>query len=322
MSKRILIAVAVALFAITATAVAAAPAATTGGASNVTSASATVSGTLNTGKEATTYYFEYGTSTAYGQRTADQTAQGSGNKGTSVSAGLTQLQPSTTYHYRLVATNPSGSSQGADRTFTTLAPGQAPPGGNAVTAAAVPKSIAFGKSTTISGQVTGEDNAGVQVTLQGQPLASPAGTKFTDVATATTDTSGNYAFVVPATENTRYQVEAKTKPPVTSPPVDVRVRFAVSFRVSDSTPRRGQRVRFYGTAKPANDGGAVRIQRRTSTGKWRTVARTTLRTSKTAGQSRYSRRLTIRRKGTYRVRVAADATHATGTSRRRTLRTH
>lgn len=327
MTKRTLITLALALLALSltsASAFASYPLATTGDATNVTSTSATLNGAVNTGKEDTTYHFEYGTTsgTSYDSRTPDQVQPGSGKKNSPVSAALSGLTPSTTYYYRLFVKNATGDDPGVEKKFTTLAPGQAPPGGNAVTIAASPLSIAFGKTTTISGQVAGDGNAGVQVTLQGQPLASPAGTKFADVATATTDAMGNYTFAVAPTENTRYAVEAKTKPPVTSPTVDVKVRFAVSFRLSDSTPRRGQRVRFLGTVKPAHDGGAVLIQKRASTGKFKTVAKTVLRTSKTAGQSKYSKRLRIRRKGTYRVRVPADATHATGTSRRRTIRVH
>src|SRR4051794_18229996 len=48
---------------------AAAPPATTGPASNVTATTATVSGSVNSGKEQTTYHFEYGTTTAYGTAT-------------------------------------------------------------------------------------------------------------------------------------------------------------------------------------------------------------------------------------------------------------
>jgi hypothetical protein len=175
MSKRILIVVALALLAMTSIAIAATPGATTGEASNVTSTSATLNGTVNPNKESTTYHFEYGPTTAYGTNTPDQGPVG-GNAGKSASADLTQLQPSTTYHFRLVATNPSGTTQGTDKTFTTLGPGQAPPGGNAVTITNAPPSIAFGKTTTIAGNVTGDGNVGVEVTLQGQPLASPAGT--------------------------------------------------------------------------------------------------------------------------------------------------
>jgi hypothetical protein len=42
-----------------------------------------------------------------------------------VNADLTQLQPGTTYHYRLVATNAHGTSRGQDRTFRTPADARA-----------------------------------------------------------------------------------------------------------------------------------------------------------------------------------------------------
>jgi hypothetical protein len=60
----------------------------------------------------------------------------------------------------------------------------------------------------------------------------------------------------------------------------------------------------------------VRLQRRGSGGRYRTIARTKLRD---AGNDRstYSRRLRVFRDGTYRARVPADADHLAGTSRRR-----
>jgi hypothetical protein len=300
---------------------AASPGATTSPATQVTATTATVNGTVDPNKQDTTYHFEYGKTAAYGSSTP---AQGpvKGNSGKSVSSGLTQLAPSTVYHFRLVATNASGTAQGADRTFTTLAAGQAPPGGNAVTIGATPASVVFGKPTTISGQVTGSKNSGVEVTLQEQPLPLVAGAKFSDVATSTTDATGHYAFAVTPQRNTQYQVRAKTSPPATSPVLRVNVRIAVTFRLSDSTPKRGTRVRFFGVAKPAHDGAVVLIQRRASNGKFRTVAKTVLRISKTVGQSRYSKRLRISRSGVYRVRVPHDADHSAGTSRKRRVRVH
>jgi hypothetical protein len=315
---------ALALVALPATALAAppaAPGATTGPASNVTSTSATVSGTVNPNKQNTTYHFEYGTTTAYGTSTPDQGPVG-GNAGKPASADLTGLAPSTPYHYRLVATNPSGTTQGADQTFTTLAAGQAPPGGNAVTIAANPPSVLFGQATTITGQVTGNGNGGVQVTLQSKPAPPVTGANFTDVATATTDASGNYTFTQIPELNTQYQVEAKASPKVTSPVITVNVRKIVTFKLSDSTPKRGSGVRFSGTVKPAHDGLFALIQKRTKTGKFSTVAKAQLKASKTVGISKYSKRLRIRRSGVYRVRVAADADHARGTSRKRRIRVH
>jgi hypothetical protein len=99
-------------------AVTAAPTAITGPVSAVGSTSATASGTVNAGGQATTWYVEYGTTTGYGRQTASQSA-GSGTSNVQVSAVLTGLAPGTTYHYRLVATNGAGTSRGGDGIFTT-----------------------------------------------------------------------------------------------------------------------------------------------------------------------------------------------------------
>lgn len=103
----------------------AAAVATTGSADSITTSSATVTGTVNPGGAQTTYHFEYGTSSSYGLKTTDSDA-GAGSSAVSVSAGLTGMTPDTTYHYRIVASNADGSSQGADRTFRTAAGPRAP----------------------------------------------------------------------------------------------------------------------------------------------------------------------------------------------------
>jgi hypothetical protein len=103
----------------------AAAVATTGAADSITTSSATLTGTVNPGGVQTTYHFEYGTGTSYGLSTP-ATDAGSGSSATSVSAGITGLTPDTTYHYRLVASNSGGASQGADRTFKTTAAARAP----------------------------------------------------------------------------------------------------------------------------------------------------------------------------------------------------
>ncbi len=109
-----------------ATAVAAAPTAATGAATEVTRTSATLTGTVDPNGVATSYHFEYGTSTAYGLVTATQDA-GDGDAGEPVQLAVTGLSPDTTYHYRLVASNGDGEAAGADRTFRT-APNPRPPG--------------------------------------------------------------------------------------------------------------------------------------------------------------------------------------------------
>jgi hypothetical protein len=97
---------------------ASAPAATTGPATDVERTSATLTGTVDPNSAATTYHFEYGTTTAYGLRTADQPA-GSGDAATSVEAAVTGLTSDTTYHYRIVASNSHGPAMGADQTLHT-----------------------------------------------------------------------------------------------------------------------------------------------------------------------------------------------------------
>src|SRR5919204_1986448 len=114
-----------------------APAVSTGGATAVTTTSATLSGTVNPEGEATTYYFQYGASTAYGSTTPSPAASaGSGTMNVNASAAAGSLTPNTTYHYRLVATNASGTNTGADHTFKT-----AKPSTTAVTIAASPNPI-------------------------------------------------------------------------------------------------------------------------------------------------------------------------------------
>src|SRR4051812_45045382 len=121
---------------------AALPAATTGGTTKVTANSAQLRGTVNPKGAATTYYFEYGVTRRYGSRTPDANA-GKGTKNVNAVGDVGGLRPATTYHYRLVASNPSGVTSGADRAFTT----KKQPLGLAF--AATPNPITFGGGTNL-----------------------------------------------------------------------------------------------------------------------------------------------------------------------------
>ncbi len=64
--------------------------------------------------------FEYGTTTAYGSSIPCEETVPADEDEHPVTAGLTNLQPNgTTYHFRLVVVNGSGTVNGADRSFTT-----------------------------------------------------------------------------------------------------------------------------------------------------------------------------------------------------------
>ena len=104
-----------------ASAAAAPPSVTTGTPSNVGESSATVSGTINPNGQSTSYYFRYGTTTAYGTQTTPATA-GSGTTQVAVHATLFGLSANTTYHYQLVAQSSAGTTDSTDQTLTTTAP--------------------------------------------------------------------------------------------------------------------------------------------------------------------------------------------------------
>jgi hypothetical protein len=95
------------------------PLATTGPAGTVTGQSATLSGSVIANAMATSYHFEWGTTTAYGH-TTPSTGVGDGLSAATATATLGGLNPGTTYHYRVVATNAGGVATGADRVFTTV----------------------------------------------------------------------------------------------------------------------------------------------------------------------------------------------------------
>jgi hypothetical protein len=149
------------------------PVASTDAASDVGVSSATLNGTVNPDGLPTTYHFDYGTSTAYGQSTATAAA-GSDDAGHAESAPLTGLLPLTTYHFRIVATSTAGTSVGADQTFTT--------GGLAPTARTGPAQHVTQTTATITGTVdpnglptTYRFDYGTSTAYGRSTLVSPAG---------------------------------------------------------------------------------------------------------------------------------------------------
>ena len=293
-----------------ATAQAAAPSASTGAAKPVTSTSAVVNGTLNPNGEATTYHFEYGTTKLYGSTTPDQGPTAAVKTSSPVSATIGGLTPGTTYHYRLVASNPSGSKAGKDKSFTTVA---------GISLAAGPRTITFGRQTVLSGQLSSPNPGGVKVTLEQDPAPfNPS--EFKAVTTATTDATGKFSFSQAPATNTAYRVTVRN-PSATSATARVAVRLRVALALSTSHPRRGKTVTFRGSAAPQHSGQLVRIQKRVGK-RWRTVKTTVLAASADPQVSTFRTRVRIRRSGVFRAYVAGDVANAAGASGRRRISVH
>jgi hypothetical protein len=128
---------------------ASAPTASTGAASGLTDTQASLAGTVNPQGQLTSYAFQYGTTTAYGEQSPLASA-GSGTADVPVTANLSGLTPGTTYHYRVIATNASGTTVGGDRTFATTGTAPPPAPKPSVTTG---RAIVSGASATVTGSV-------------------------------------------------------------------------------------------------------------------------------------------------------------------------
>ncbi len=141
---------------------------------------------VDPGGAETTYHFEYDTSpyttsAPHGQRTPESPSVGADNSLHPATAAIQGLQPGTTYHYRLVATNPKsppGGTDGSDATFTTETTGGefALPDGRAYELVSPPQKDA--------GEVLGIGGEGHTLSYGGATQASGDGTSVTYMVTA------------------------------------------------------------------------------------------------------------------------------------------
>jgi hypothetical protein len=193
------------------------------------------------------------------------------------------------------------------------AQGAPPP--QTLTMSASATTVKFGGTVTLSGKLAGGKFDAKNVTVRQDPFPID---RFANAGSATTNATGDWSLAVTPTANTRFQARSGK---ADSPAVDVMVRPAISLKLSDRTPRRGQRVRFSGTLCPEHDGAAIALQRRTARG-WRTVAQPVLADVPGATCSSYARRLRVRRDGAYRAHFLGDADHVACNSRVRRAGVH
>ncbi|MCX6245059.1 MAG: BACON domain-containing carbohydrate-binding protein [Bacteroidetes bacterium] len=172
------------------------PVVVTTAATAVTATGGTLNGTVNPSGFATTYHFDWGTTTSYGQVTTTASA-GAGTGDVPVSAAISGLTTGVTYHYRINATNSDGNALGLDMTFI---PGQA-----IVTTTAA--SAITQNTATAGGNVT--TDGGSSVTAKGTCWATTANPIVT--GSHTTDGTGTGSFTSSLTglsANTTYHHRA------------------------------------------------------------------------------------------------------------------
>ena len=267
------------------------PAATTRGAQSVSYGSAVLSGTLNPKGSDTSYYFQYGITRSYGAQTAIADA-GAGSRALNVSLPISGLQPITVYHYRLVAVNAAGASIGSDHTLlTTKVP-------LSLQILSSPNPVIFGGLVTVQGTLSGTNNGGRTVVLQGSTFPFTAGFQNLGNPELTT-AGGGFSFIIPGLATaTQYRVVTTTTPAVVSPVAVENVAVQVASHIGRS--RLAHHIRFYGTVAPAEDGAQVAILRIVH-GRGVLVGGTRL-VHLDAGHSRFNRPVPTRR-GVYRVLV-------------------
>ena len=125
------------------------PTVVTEAASSVGQTAATLHATVNPrGWTVSECRFEYGPTEAYGSSAPCASPPGSGESPVAVSVHISGLHAGTTYHFRVVAVNPSGTSSGGDESFKSMP--------NAPTVVTTAASSVGGTDATLNGSVNPE----------------------------------------------------------------------------------------------------------------------------------------------------------------------
>jgi hypothetical protein len=276
----------------------AAPSVSTGGVSHTTYSSTTLSGFVNAHGQLTNFVFQYGTTANLGTQTPLAPA-GSATATIKVSQAIAGLLPNTTYHYRVVAASPGGTTKGADRTFKT------PKIPLSLQIAGVPNPVVFGSPFIVEGALSGTGAASRQVVLQANPFPYVAG--FQNVGNPeVTSATGSFSFpFVGLVQNAQLRVVTVGKPTVVSPVVVEDVAVHVTFRVRRT--HRAHYARLYGTVTPAEVGARVGFQLLVRGGRTVNQGGTGVKPH-SAASSTFSRVVHIRHHGLYRALIQVPTT--------------
>jgi hypothetical protein len=270
-----------------------APTVATGGVANVTSNSALLKGTVNPQGKETAYYFQVGTTKAYGYGTPAVNA-GAGTSTLSIAEAAGGFAGFTTYHYRIVAVSAGGTSVGADKSFTTA---KIP---LSLQIAAAPNPVVFGGTTIVEGTLMGTGNANRMVTLEANPFPYTGGFHPINNTEFTTADGGFSFAVLGLGVATQFMVVSTGRPTISSPIVTEGVAVNVVSHVRKARGR--QRERVFGTVTPAMNGAVVSIEKINRKHHYVSVGTTNLR-SATPTSSTFSKVVHVKHAGVYRVLV-------------------
>jgi plastocyanin len=95
--------------------------------------------------------------------------------------------------------------------------------------------------------------------------------------------------------------------------------LSVTLKLSDAAPFAGERIRLFGTVKPARDGRRASVQKRLRSGKFKTIGTAKLKHS-SGGKSTFSLRVRVAGDVVLRVKVAGDSQRASGVSKTKRIR--
>ncbi len=285
-------------------ALAAVPDVTTGANGSVTYQSAVLFGTVNPRGLSTEVYFQYGTTNKYGAQSTPAELP-AGAKAVAVSIAVSGLAAGTIYHYRIVASNATGTALGADRTVLTAKI----PLSLAITAA--PNPVEFGNPVTIEGTLSGTGSAGAAVQLQENQFPYTAG--FVNIGNAElTLPNGSFVFnELGVAVNTQYRVVSGN---VASVDVPVSVSVSVTLETQATGTRQHPTVRFSGTIAPAEQSARIAFERLIGTN-WKVVGGTVAQVAIKNGVVSFAKTLRIFRGGFFRALVLpVEGAHVSGYS--------
>jgi hypothetical protein len=269
------------------------PSVSTAGTSGVSYSSAILSGSVDPRGQETNYVFQYGPTRSYGFQTP-LSPTGSGTITIRVSQSIGGLQALSTYHYRIVASSPAGTTAGHDRTFTT------PKIPLSVSITGVPNPVVFGNSFFVEGTLSGTGAGSHEIVLQANPYPYLRGFQVVGNPELTNFVGGFSFPFLGLLENAQLRVVTVGKPAVSSPVVLENVAVRVSFHAR-SVGRRGF-VRLYGSVAPAEVGALVGFQLlqrgHRSVNEGGTVVK-----AGTSTVSSFSRVVRVRRAGLYRALI-------------------